>query len=519
MITLPVIQNDEQQRFPPQFQICNSQKSNKTYDYFANKVPRVVVENLCRLDRDERYLYFLKFGHLRRYEGDGDVIYVEIPQIPKNLVVYRRSCARKKCVDKLYLNKKDLPQIPLLEGEENLKLLSLESNLISKIEHLVSLNNLLFLNLYENRISEIEGLENVPKLKALMLGKNYIEKIKNLTFLQDLEVLDLHSNKIKIIQGLQNLKKLRILNLANNQITSFVDLLINRNLEELNLRKNLIVSIPNLTGNFEKLKKINLGKNMIAKIDFLMEFKKTKHLQEISLEDNPIIFLKGSYEKLQFLPLAKKDKLRPQIMNEENNKEKMEKEGSNKNFLLSNSNFSLMKKLKESPLDSKVSQDLKSSLGNFSQNSTKIKYKDQNKSGEGKGFRLSMSIGNTKNNNMRNKILGSDTQIVFQNKNSDNLPYVPGHTPPTANINSPIKDNINCSMDPGISSNISSTSKSVYNESLTATPSKSVSTSVPISDNSPSNVQSVVLKIVNSDSITDKKRNEILNNIKAEWEK
>lgn len=305
MIALPTILKEE----PSKINDIQNQnlKKPKPYDYFTTKVQKSTIDMLCRLDKDERYLYFLKYGMLRRFEGEGEILYVEISQIPKNLVIYRRPVTRNKYSEKLYLNKKDLPHIPLLEGEEYLKLLSLESNLITKIDHLISLNNLLFLNLYDNKISEIENLTNVPKLKALMLGKNQIEKIKNLNCLQELEVLDLHSNKIKLIENLSSLKKLRILNLANNQITSFVDLMYNKNLEELNLRKNLIVSIPNLTNNFEKIKKINLGKNMISKIEFLQEFKKLKKLSEIFIEDNPVLFLKDSYQKLVPLPIQFKD--------------------------------------------------------------------------------------------------------------------------------------------------------------------------------------------------------------------
>ena len=286
---------------------------HQIYDYFSTKIPKSTIEMLFHLEKDERYLYFLRYGFLRRYEGNGDILYVEIPQIPKNIVIYRKPAVRNQNSEKLYLNKKDLTHIPLLEGEEYLKLLSLETNLISKIDHLISLNNLLFLNLYENRISEIENLHTVPKLKALMLGKNQITRIKNLNCLVDIEVLDLHRNKIKLIENLFSLKKLRILNLANNQITSFVELMNNKNLEDLNLRKNLIVSIPNLTYAFDKLKKINLGKNMIAKAEFVLEFKKLKKIEELYLEGNPVIYIKDAYKKFFNLPLKFKDAAQFQI--------------------------------------------------------------------------------------------------------------------------------------------------------------------------------------------------------------
>ena len=280
MISLPALKEDGKQT--NSIKNINNDMMNsgnrQIYDYFSIKISKPTIEMLFNNEKDERYLYFLRFGYLRRYEGKGDILYVEIPQIKKNIVIYRKPSVRNKNSDKLYLNKKDLPHIPLLEGEENLKLLSLETNLITKIEHLISLNNLLFLNLYENKITEIENLQTVPKLKALMLGKNNITKIKNLQCLPDIEVLDLHSNKIKLIENLTTLKKLRILNLANNQLTSFVELMNNKNLEDINLRKNLIVSIPNLALSFDKLRKLNLGKNMISKIEFILEFKKLKRI-------------------------------------------------------------------------------------------------------------------------------------------------------------------------------------------------------------------------------------------------
>ena len=321
MFSLPKLKEDDIQTYNNGLILNNENPMNKvSYEYFSMKIPKQSIEVLLNSERDERYIYFLRYGLLRRYEGKGDILYVEIPQIPKNLVIYRKPSIRNKFIDKLYLNKKDLPHVPLLEGEENLKLLSLESNHICKIDHLISLNNLLFLNLYENKISEIENLQSVPKLKALMLGKNQISRIKNLNFLSELEVLDLHSNKIKIIENLFSLKKLRILNLANNQITSFLELMNNRNLEEINLRKNLIFSIPNLSNHFDQLKRMNIAKNMINKIEFILEFKKLRKLEELFIEENPVIIQKDAFKKLNILPLKFKDPmLYHQFKNSNNN--------------------------------------------------------------------------------------------------------------------------------------------------------------------------------------------------------
>lgn len=201
----------------------------------------------------------------------------------------------------------DLPHIPLFEGEENLKLLAMESNFITKIDHLVSLNNLLYLNLYNNRITEIENLSTLPKLKALMLGKNQIEKIKNINNLIDLGVLDLHSNRIKVIQNLSNLRKLRLLNLANNQITNFADLTSNPELEEVNLRKNMIVVVPSTLVELDKLKKLNLSRNLISKVDSLETLRRLKNLTDLVLEDNPVLMIKEATDIAVQLPIKNKN--------------------------------------------------------------------------------------------------------------------------------------------------------------------------------------------------------------------
>jgi leucine-rich repeat-containing protein 49 len=225
----------------------NSKNKSITYEYFNVRVSKGLIESnltikldLLKTENDDRYIYFLRYGIIRRVESEGEILFAEIPQIPKKIVIYRRPRNRQRTPEKFYLNSMDLPHMPLFEGEESLKLLSLENNLITKIDHLVSLSNLLYLNLYNNRIVEIENLHSIPKLKALMLGKNQIERIRNLNNLADLEVLDLHSNKIKLIENLGGLKKLRLLNLANNQLTSFNELVNNKQLEEINLRKNMV---------------------------------------------------------------------------------------------------------------------------------------------------------------------------------------------------------------------------------------------------------------------------------------
>ena len=61
---------------------------------------------------------------------------------------------------------------PILEGEERLRMLNLQHNAITQLQHLSSLRRLVFLDLYDNLISEISGLDALLSLRVLMLGKN-----------------------------------------------------------------------------------------------------------------------------------------------------------------------------------------------------------------------------------------------------------------------------------------------------------------------------------------------------------
>lgn len=60
--------------------------------------------------------------------------------------------------------------IPLLEGEQMLRLLNLQNNSIRKIENLLGLPNLIFLDLYNNRV-EVPTVTLValrPSLRRLL---------------------------------------------------------------------------------------------------------------------------------------------------------------------------------------------------------------------------------------------------------------------------------------------------------------------------------------------------------------
>lgn len=70
-----------------------------------------------------------------------------------------------------------LTTCPILEGEDYLRLLNFQHNLISRVSHLENLKRLIFLDFYDNQIEEISGLSALRSLRVLMLGKNRLVNI------------------------------------------------------------------------------------------------------------------------------------------------------------------------------------------------------------------------------------------------------------------------------------------------------------------------------------------------------
>jgi leucine-rich repeat-containing protein 49 len=242
---------------------------------------------LATNETDERYQYLLKRAIIRRVENDDKIIFAELPGIPGVLVVYRKPSERNSNPERLNLDRRELTQMPLLEGEERLRLLNYQHNYIVKIENLLSLPNLIFLDLYNNQIKEINSLHTVPTLRVLMLGKNLIEKIKNLNGLTKLDVLDLHSNKITKIENLGHLHVLRVLNLANNQISVAENLEGLMALTELNLRRNVIEVVTSIE-TLPKLQRVFLSNNKLEKFQNIECISQCQSLTELALDGNPL---------------------------------------------------------------------------------------------------------------------------------------------------------------------------------------------------------------------------------------
>jgi len=234
---------------------------------------------------DERFVYLLNHACVKRIESQK-IVFAELPPLPNVLVVYRSPDERERSPERLNLHRRRLTQCPLLEGEENLRLLNYQNNLIEKMDNFVSLPNLVFLDLYSNLVSVIENLHTIPLLRVLMLGKNQITKLDNIEECPLLDVLDVHSNRIEKIENLEMLTQLRMLNLAGNIIRDVNPSSLPQSVTELNLRKNQISEIAVL--DLPVLQRLFLSHNRITQFGHIEGVLSSESVLELSLDGNPV---------------------------------------------------------------------------------------------------------------------------------------------------------------------------------------------------------------------------------------
>jgi len=226
-------------------------------------------------------------------EQKDSVIFAIDPKQPQCPIVFRDEKSKAVSRERLNLDNRNLSGCPLLRGEDGLRLLNYENNMISRISNLQNLRNLIFLDLYNNRVSKMENLHCVPMLRVLMLGRNQIARIENLETLRCLDVLDLHSNQIAKIENLGHLAQLRVLNLAANDISKIENIETLRNLVELNLRRNQIQRSESFAPH-QKLQRILLSNNNLRDIKAIAPIAAAKAIQQLTTDQNPFYELKHS---------------------------------------------------------------------------------------------------------------------------------------------------------------------------------------------------------------------------------
>ncbi|XP_055549986.1 uncharacterized protein LOC129732778 [Wyeomyia smithii] len=165
------------------------------------------------------------------------------------------------------------------------------SPILSAAEPRYNLQNLVFLDLYDNQIEKISCLDGLKCLTVLLLGKNRITEIGGLASLrQTLRVLDLHGNKISnIASKINQLQELKSLNLAGNQLRQIYAQDFNGlvNLKELNLKRNRIKKI-NGFDDLRNLERLWLCHNDLQCVEDMSAIAKAINLKEVTIENNPV---------------------------------------------------------------------------------------------------------------------------------------------------------------------------------------------------------------------------------------
>ncbi|XP_034246869.1 leucine-rich repeat-containing protein 49 [Thrips palmi] len=209
------------------------------------------------------------------------------------LQVARTIREKEKNPDRISLDRRGLTAVPLMPGESRVRLLSLQHNLITRMDSLsaagLTLSRLVFLDMYDNQVDRVSGLDCLDNLRVLLMGKNRIKKIEGLRRQTRLEVLDLHGNQITSVGGLSFLCELKVLNLAGNQIRSVgaSDLQGLRNLQELNLRRNRLRKLLGF-GDTPHLVKLFLSNNELSSVEDMYSVAKASHLREVTIDGNPV---------------------------------------------------------------------------------------------------------------------------------------------------------------------------------------------------------------------------------------
>ena len=176
-------------------------------------------------------------------------------------------------------------QFPKLEW------LDFSFNSIRAIANLDTLTNLKKLYLVNNKIKKMNGLNALTSLTMLELGSNRIRSIEGIDKLTNITELWLGKNKIRALQGLDSLINLRLLSIQSNRITQIGNgLKFNVNLQELYLSHNGLQSMDEGLLFLPNLKTLDLAGNFITKLENLQNAKK---LKELWMNDNKIDTFEG----------------------------------------------------------------------------------------------------------------------------------------------------------------------------------------------------------------------------------
>jgi|GEM_PF-542014 len=194
-----------------------------------------------------------------------------------------------------------LTSCDFLGGFNNLDFLCVHGQNISDLGFLSSLKNLQYLDLEKNQIKNGDNIAGLTKIQFLYLGHNTISNGNFIKSLLDIVELDIHKNTVKSLP-IEDLKSLRYLNLSRNYLSG-IDISENApRIECLDVSNNNLYEIAFLKY-LKSLQRLNISYNSIRGSKILTELVNLTDLDLERCHVSDVSFLK-SLPRLRSLNLS-----------------------------------------------------------------------------------------------------------------------------------------------------------------------------------------------------------------------
>ncbi|MBF2451350.1 Ig-like domain-containing protein [Listeria welshimeri] len=115
--------------------------------------------------------------------------------------------------------KEPIKSIEGMQYLNELSYLSLDGNQVSDLTPLTNASKLTYLTLSDNNVTDVSSLKNLSKVYLIGLKNNQVEDISSLSNLTALKYLYLNGNKLSDLSAIANLTTLDILEVKNQQVT------------------------------------------------------------------------------------------------------------------------------------------------------------------------------------------------------------------------------------------------------------------------------------------------------------
>ena len=141
------------------------------------------------------------------------------------------------------------------------------------------------LNLWNNDISQIEGLHKFPNLLRLTLRSNEVKTLNGVADAHNLRWLDVSDNDVHSLKGLEGMSSLEWLDVHNNEFTSLDGMGMLPQLTFLNMRHSDLKNLHGIEKMLPRMRYIDVSSNDLRTVQGL---ERCTYLTEINLNSNDL---------------------------------------------------------------------------------------------------------------------------------------------------------------------------------------------------------------------------------------